>query len=162
LGTPIGERDERRDHDELHRCKRGLELQEIRDGSHVVLGGDGRVASYLLACADEEAFPRSSFRLSDRLSRLEAAGVMDKREHDADARRYAYRLTKKGIDLAPLMVEIVLWSARHEETEAPPQIVRAMATRRAKFLSDIRKAWQASQLTSPMGHKTPGFSSKDM
>lgn len=83
--------------------------------------------------------------LTDRLSKLEAAGVIDKREHDADARRYEYRLTRKGIDLAPVIVEIVLWSARHEQTDAPPQIVRAMATQRAKFLSDIRKGWEASQ-----------------
>jgi DNA-binding HxlR family transcriptional regulator len=83
--------------------------------------------------------------LADRLSRLEAAGIVDKREHDADARRYEYRLTKKGIDLAPVMVEIVLWSARYEQTDAPTQIVRAMTKQRAKFLSKIRKGWEASQ-----------------
>jgi DNA-binding HxlR family transcriptional regulator len=83
--------------------------------------------------------------LTDRLAKLEAAGVIDKREHGADARRYEYRLTDKGIDLAPAIVEIVLWSARHEETDAPPQVVRAMRTRRAKFLSDLRKAWQVAR-----------------
>jgi DNA-binding HxlR family transcriptional regulator len=83
--------------------------------------------------------------LTDRLAKLESAGVIDKREHGADARRYEYRLTGKGIDLAPVIVEIVLWSARHEETDAPRQIVHAMRTQRAKFLSDLRKGWQASQ-----------------
>jgi DNA-binding HxlR family transcriptional regulator len=83
--------------------------------------------------------------LTDRLSKLESAGVIVKREHDADARRYEYRLTEKGIDLASVMVEIVLWSARHEQTDAPPQILRAMRTQREKFLSDVRESWQASQ-----------------
>lgn len=83
--------------------------------------------------------------LTDRLAKLEAAGVIDKREHGADARRYEYRLTAKGVDLAPAIVEIVLWSARHEETDAPPPIIRAMRTRRARFLADLRKGWQASQ-----------------
>jgi DNA-binding HxlR family transcriptional regulator len=83
--------------------------------------------------------------LTDRLSKLEAAGIMEKREHAADARRYEYRLTKKGIDLAPVIVEIVLWSSRHERTDAPPQIVRAMATQRARFLSDVRKRWEAGK-----------------
>ncbi len=83
--------------------------------------------------------------LTDRLAMLEAAGVIDKREHAADARRYEYRLTKKGIDLAPVIVEIVLWSARYEQTDAPPQIVRAMSTQRAKFLADIRKGWESIQ-----------------
>lgn len=87
--------------------------------------------------------------LSDRLTKLEAAGIIDKREHGEDARRYEYRLTKKGIDLAPVIVEIVLWSARYEQTDAPPQIVRAMNTQRAKFLSDIRKGWSQSTAENP-------------
>ena len=83
--------------------------------------------------------------LADRLAKLEAAGIIDKRDHAADARRYEYRLTKKGIDLAPVIVELVLWSARHEKTDAPPQVIRAMKNRRAKFLSDLRRAWQGSR-----------------
>ena len=83
--------------------------------------------------------------LADRLAKLEASGVIDKRELGADARRYEYRLTQKGIDLAPALVEIVLWSARHEETDAPPEIVKVMATQRAKFVSDIRKGWESGR-----------------
>jgi DNA-binding HxlR family transcriptional regulator len=83
--------------------------------------------------------------LTDRLAKLEAAGVIDKREHGADARRYEYGLTRKGIDLAPVIVEIVLWSARYENTDAPPKIVRAMATQRAKFLSGIRGGWKSGR-----------------
>jgi DNA-binding HxlR family transcriptional regulator len=83
--------------------------------------------------------------LADRLAKLEASGVIDKREHGTDARRYEYGLTHKGIDLAPLVVEMVLWSARHEQTDAPPQIVRAMATQRAKFLSGVREEWESNR-----------------
>jgi DNA-binding HxlR family transcriptional regulator len=83
--------------------------------------------------------------LTDRLSKLESSGVIEKREHGEDARRYEYRLTEKGIDLAPVIVEIVLWSARHEETDAPPHVVRAMKSQRGKFLAEVRKAWQANQ-----------------
>lgn len=83
--------------------------------------------------------------LTDRLARLEAAGIIAKSENVSDARRYDYRLTSKGIDLAPVMVEIVLWSARHEDTDAPAHIVRAMSSQRRKFLADIRKSWAAHQ-----------------
>jgi DNA-binding HxlR family transcriptional regulator len=83
--------------------------------------------------------------LTDRLAKLEASGVIEKRDDGADARRYEYRLTRKGIDLAPVIVDIVLWSARHEETDAPPQIVGAMATQREKFLSGIRKRWESGR-----------------
>jgi DNA-binding HxlR family transcriptional regulator len=83
--------------------------------------------------------------LTDRLSKLESAGIIAKRDHGEDARRYEYRLTEKGIDLTPVIVEIVLWSARHEQTDAPPQIVRTMKSRREKFLADVRKGWKATQ-----------------
>lgn len=79
--------------------------------------------------------------LTDRLARLEAAGILAKQPDPTDARRIHYRLTEKGIDLAPALVEIVLWSARYEDTDAPPSIVRAMRSRRKQFLADARKRW---------------------
>jgi DNA-binding HxlR family transcriptional regulator len=79
--------------------------------------------------------------LADRLARLESAGILTKAPDPADARRVHYRLTEKGMDLAPALVEIVLWSARHEETDAPPNILRAMRSNREQFLADVRKRW---------------------
>jgi DNA-binding HxlR family transcriptional regulator len=79
--------------------------------------------------------------LTDRLARLEAAGILTKAPDPTDARRFHYRLTEKGMDLAPALVEIVLWSARHEETNAPSNILRAMRSNREQFLADVRKRW---------------------
>jgi DNA-binding HxlR family transcriptional regulator len=79
--------------------------------------------------------------LTDRLTRLEAVGILARQPDPTDARRIRYRLTAKGIDLAPALVEIVLWSARHEDTDAPPSIVRAMRLHRKRFLADLRKRW---------------------
>ena len=56
--------------------------------------------------------------LADRLARLERAGVLSKTRSPTDARRFIYRLTDKGIDLVPTLVELVLWSAAHEKTAA--------------------------------------------
>lgn len=81
--------------------------------------------------------------LTDRLAKLEAAGILDKRPDPADARRVRYRLTEKGIDLAPALVEIVLWAARHEDTDAPTNIVRAMRSNRERFIADVRKRWES-------------------
>lgn len=77
--------------------------------------------------------------LTERLLRLENAGILFKEADPADGRRYRYRLTEKGADLAPVLVEIVLWSARHEDTEAPASTVRAMRSRKAQFIADVRK-----------------------
>ena len=82
--------------------------------------------------------------LTDRLARLEAAGILTRRRDPEDGRRWIYTLTEKGIDLAPVLVEIVLWSARHEETAAPAEVVEAMRKRRPQFLREVREGWLAA------------------
>src|ERR1051325_8931671 len=57
--------------------------------------------------------------LADRLHKLEAAGIISAETQETDARRVDYRLTEKGIDLARVMLELLLWGARHEQTAAP-------------------------------------------
>lgn len=81
--------------------------------------------------------------LSDRLRRLEAAGIVEKHADPADGRRSLYRLTRKGIDLAPVLVELVVWSAAHESTEAPPEVVQQMREHRRAFLAGVRRQWEA-------------------
>lgn len=82
--------------------------------------------------------------LADRLRKLEDAGIIEKRRDRSDARRFVYRLTEKGIDLAPVLVELVIWSARHEATDAPPLVVRAMRSDRGSVIANVRKLWEAS------------------
>jgi Predicted transcriptional regulators len=57
--------------------------------------------------------------LADRLQKLQHAGIITAEPAETDGRRVNYRLTEKGIDLAPVLLELLLWSARHEETAAP-------------------------------------------
>ncbi len=79
--------------------------------------------------------------LSDRLDRLESSGLLTKRRDRTDARRFVYRLTAKGMDLAPVLVDIILWSAKHGPTDAPPATVREMRRRRTRFLRRVRARW---------------------
>lgn len=83
--------------------------------------------------------------LAERLRRLEAAGIVEKQPDPADRRRFVYRLSAKGIDLAPVLVELVIWSARHEDTDAPPAVVRAMRSDREAFVADVRQRWRAGR-----------------
>ncbi|MEA2166573.1 MAG: hypothetical protein QOK37_4700 [Thermoanaerobaculia bacterium] len=80
--------------------------------------------------------------LAERLQRLEAAGILTTSRDADDGRKVVYRLTEKGIDLAPILVELVLWSARHEETGAPPAAIRKMRAKRKQFLAEIRNNWE--------------------
>jgi DNA-binding HxlR family transcriptional regulator len=52
--------------------------------------------------------------LADRLTRLEEAGIIRKKKDAIDKRKDRYALTQKGIDLYPMMVEMVLWSAKYD------------------------------------------------
>ncbi|MGJ0513811.1 winged helix-turn-helix transcriptional regulator [Methylocystis sp.] len=76
--------------------------------------------------------------LSDRLQRLEASGIITKAVHPSDARKSDYRLTEKGLDLAPLLFEMALWATKHEKTEAPTALVRRMSDDRSNLLAVLR------------------------
>ncbi|MCB4456726.1 winged helix-turn-helix transcriptional regulator [Leisingera sp. McT4-56] len=51
--------------------------------------------------------------LAQRLKQLEAAGIVTKAKDPDNGRSYVYALTEKGRDLAPVLIEIALWSGRH-------------------------------------------------
>jgi DNA-binding HxlR family transcriptional regulator len=53
--------------------------------------------------------------LADRLQKLQAAGIITAEVEAADGRKVNYRLTEKGIDLAPVVLELLIWGARHED-----------------------------------------------
>ena len=54
--------------------------------------------------------------LADRLRKLIANGIIVAESDASDGRKRNYLLTQKGIDLAPVLAEMVLWAAAHEHT----------------------------------------------
>ena len=85
--------------------------------------------------------------LTDRLKRLEAAGVIVAGAEPADGRRVHYELSEKGIDLAPVLFELLLWGASHEKTSMPPELIARLRTDREGFLAEVRRRWQARDMT---------------
>lgn len=83
--------------------------------------------------------------LTDRLQRLEASGLISRQPDPDDARRNVYRLTETGIDLAPMLLEMVLWSSRHFKTGAPAEAIGEMTHRRTRFLAGVRNAWKKTK-----------------
>lgn len=76
--------------------------------------------------------------LSDRLRKLVAYEIITSEQDPSDGRKRIYSLTAKGIDLAPVLTEMVLWAAAHEET-GNQTLVRQMRADKAKFLAAIRQ-----------------------
>ena len=78
--------------------------------------------------------------LADRLRRLEGYGIISTERDPSDGRKVIYSLTPKGIDLAPVLTEMVLWAAGHEET-GNQALVRLMQKDKEKFMAEIRQRW---------------------
>jgi len=85
--------------------------------------------------------------LADRLQKLEATGIITSEVEETDGRRVNYRLTEKGIDLAPVLLELLIWGATHEETGAPCGLIAEMAKNREEVIAEARRRWRERDLT---------------
>ena len=85
--------------------------------------------------------------LADRLRKLEAYGIISTVRDPSDGRRLIYSLTAKGIDLAPVLTEMVLWAAAHEKT-GNQTLVRQMRKDKEQVISAVRRRWAEKTIHS--------------
>jgi len=85
--------------------------------------------------------------LADRLRKLQATGLITAQVQEKDRRRVNYRLTEKGIDLAPVLLDLLIWGARHEETKAPCALITKMGKHREEVLAEVRRRWRERDST---------------
>ena len=82
--------------------------------------------------------------LTDRLRKLEVYGIIASEQDPSDGRKLNYSLTAKGIDLAPVLTEMVLWAAAHEET-GNQALVQLMRKDKEEFLAQTWRRWAESK-----------------
>jgi DNA-binding HxlR family transcriptional regulator len=80
--------------------------------------------------------------LSERLRRLQRAGIVETEPDATDGRKVNYRLTEKGIDLAPVLFDLLVWGASHEKTGAPRDVILEMTRDRDAVLAETRRRWR--------------------
>jgi DNA-binding HxlR family transcriptional regulator len=80
--------------------------------------------------------------LANRLERLEQAGIITNQEDPRDGRKLNYRLTTKGIELAPVLLELLIWGGQNEKTDTPCALIEQMAKDRERLLYEVRTRWQ--------------------
>lgn len=86
--------------------------------------------------------------LADRLKHLEETGIISKAQDPENRRRNIYSLTKKGLDLAPLIIDIATWSARYDpDTIMTREDREKMEKNRDKIIAEIKS--RDSCLTAP-------------
>jgi len=67
--------------------------------------------------------------LASRLESLEQEGLVHRRQDPANKTRVIYSLTEKSIDLVPVLMEMIKWSAKWDgKTEVPPSILSEIQT----------------------------------
>ena len=84
--------------------------------------------------------------LADRLRKLIAHGIITTEPDPSDGRKLIYLLTAKGIDLAPILTEMVLWAAGHEDT-GNQALVLQIQKNKEQFLAAIRQ--RCAEMTIP-------------
>lgn len=81
----------------------------------------------------------SSNILIDRLKHLEVEGIIEKSRDPENRRSFIYTLTQKGRDLAPIILEIILWSGAHDHRPfALRDILKKIQHDREGFEAKIR------------------------
>ena len=100
--------------------------------------------------------------LADRLRKLEAAGIITAEKEDRDGRRVNYRLTENGIDLAPVLVELLLWGARHQKTSVSCALMAQLEKNRAHILAEVRRRWEQRDPTPVLPALAHKFFPRDL
>ena len=98
----------------------------VRD---IVFAGKKTYGEFLKS---EEGFATNI--LASRLAFLEEQGILSKAPSSADRRKDLYTLTEKGLDLIPILLDIVVWSAKHDP--------KSNARRRKEFIARLNRSAQ--------------------
>ena len=78
--------------------------------------------------------------LASRLKQLEKFGIVTRRVDPENRRQVLYELTEKGLDLTPIMIELTLWSAKHDpHSFVTKDFVDRAKTNRDGLIRDIVK-----------------------
>ena len=102
----------------------------------IMLGGKKTYSEFLQA---DEGIATNI--LVDRLKHLEAEGIVEKNRDPENRRSFLYTLTQKGRDLAPILLEIVIWSGAHDDRPTAMRgVLDEIRRDRAGFEAKLRAA----------------------
>jgi len=76
--------------------------------------------------------------LADRLEKLEADGLITKAIDDKNNSKKIYALTQKGMDLLPMLLEMIAWSAKYDDqTEAPAEFIQKLEDDKESLMNEL-------------------------
>ena len=78
--------------------------------------------------------------LGDRLKKLEEKGIISKSEDTVKKSRIRYSLTQKGIDLLPILLEMIIWGGEKDSlTESPKEFMEQATQNKQALIDQIRE-----------------------
>ena len=78
--------------------------------------------------------------LADRLRALQQHGLVRKTPHDLDGRKSEYHLTERGLQLAPVIAELILWGAELPDANVTPTFVDRLRKNRRSTINSLVSA----------------------
>ncbi|PHS69356.1 MAG: transcriptional regulator [Methylophaga sp.] len=76
--------------------------------------------------------------LADRLEKLEADGLITKTIDNKNNVKKIYALTPKGVDLLPMLLEMIAWSAKYDDkTDTPAEFIQKMEEDKASLIREL-------------------------
>ena len=75
--------------------------------------------------------------LMNRLERLTEAGIIECYAHPTDGRRRIYLPTQRGIELIPVLVDLVVWGTDHTSAQGVRKIAKAIKQDREGVIKSI-------------------------
>lgn len=77
--------------------------------------------------------------LADRLNLLEAENILSKQVSPKNKSKFIYRLTPKGIDLLPIVIEIMDWGAKYNPDCPRKEIGKKIKKDKAGVIRELSK-----------------------
>lgn len=77
--------------------------------------------------------------LANRLKEFELSGIITKTRDPENKKQYIYKITRKGAELTPILLEMIRWSAKYDpNTIAKKEVLKRIKHDREGFIKDIQ------------------------
>lgn len=85
--------------------------------------------------------------LANRLAALESQGFISKQVAADKKSKFTYRLTDKGLDLLPLLIEITLWGAKYSPAGGDATLLEQLAADKEGTIHYYRQLVQSRNVS---------------
>ena len=84
--------------------------------------------------------------LADRLEKLEGDGLITKAIDKENCSKKIYELTQKGVDLLPMLLEMIAWSAKYDKnTGTPAEFIKRLEQDKNSLIRELKESIAGSE-----------------